>query len=67
MSLEINVAGTAPPVGFTCPTTPTEIKFLRLLCNSDRACENLQITINNKGCNTLQIEDILCTNGACKM
>ncbi len=64
--MEITVSGSPPPFGFACPLNSPEILFSSLLCGADRSCENLHLTINNKGCSTVMIQDILClTPNAC--
>lgn len=60
MKLEINVAG--PPPGFMCNPafSGQTIEWASLSCYGQDSCRNMEIIINNEGCNSIEIQQIEC-------
>jgi len=68
LQLEVNI-GEAPPGGMMCnPDTAgtTVVALEGIVCNSRDACKDMQLTINNIGCDKVVLDSIHCQQpGAC--
>jgi len=60
MKLEINIAG--PPPGFMCNPAlrGSLIEWASLSCYGQDSCRNMEIVVNNNGCNRIEIQQIEC-------
>merc|ERR1712129_408581 len=59
LRIEINI----PTNGQDCNDV---IALSRITCESDKACEGLEIVLTNEGCNSIMIESVTCTQiGSC--
>eukprot|EP01083_Nonionella_stella_P259372 885653_1 len=45
-----------------CPNTQNRFLFNKIMCNSNNACEGLEITVRNEGCNNVIIQNLDCTH-----
>lgn len=61
LTIELNITG--PPPGYKCnPSLVGSIlPFSRISCKADGSCENLQIVVNNEGCEKLVVESLECS------
>eukprot|EP01084_Bolivina_argentea_P025757 47898_1 len=58
LEVEINLSG--PPPGELCSGAKDIFHISKISCNDKYACEGLQITINNKGCDQVMIDNLEC-------
>lgn len=60
LKLEINIPG--PPPGFMCNPawSGNLIEWASISCYGQDSCRGMEITINNNGCNRIEIQQIEC-------
>jgi hypothetical protein len=61
-ALEIEINLPAPPEGYMCDPAVSKpiLPISGIECNSDLACQGLDLTINNNGCYKVVIENVDC-------
>lgn len=60
LRIVINIPG--PPQGFRCGSSGRQslLPFGGIICGNDKSCEFMDVTINNDGCDRVELEKIEC-------
>eukprot|EP01084_Bolivina_argentea_P177072 306289_1 len=64
---QIEVIIPGPPMGYACnPNAKEIVRFSKLSCVDFESCKNMDLTIRNNGCNTIEINMLECLeNDSC--